>query len=193
MPEHTGRSFICAVAAVDLVEYSMKDVTDQLRLRDDFTAKLLEGIEQVPPDKRIIVDTGGGAVVSFLEEPEDALFMVLHLHQAMQRAYTGEGLGGTMRSCINLGPVVLSRDLNGRPLTVGDGVNAARQIVRAADPGEVLVSRSYCDLISRLFFEHAELFQCAGSRTDEESRAHEVYAIRDCESALRFVKQRLRG
>ena len=135
MPEHTRRSFTCAVAVVDLVGYSTQPVSEQLRLRDDFTASLLEGIGRVPPDKRIIVDTGGGAMVSFLDDPEDALFMVLHLHQAMQRAYTGEGFAGTMRSCINLGPVVLSEDLNGRPLTVGDGVHAAREIMRCADPG----------------------------------------------------------
>ena len=193
MPKHTRRLFICAVASVDLVEYAMKNVSEQLRLRDDFAAKLLEGIQHVPPEKRIIVDTGGGALVSFLDDPEDALYMVLHLHEAMLSAYTGEGLQGAMRSCINLGPVVLSEDLNGRPLTVGDGVNAARQIMRCADPGEVLVSRPYYELIARLSPDHAALFGDAGLRTDEESREHEVYVVRDCESALQFVTRRMRG
>ena len=184
---------MCTVGAVDLVEYSMKNLSDQLRLRDDFAARLFEGIQSVPTDKRIIVDTGGGATVSFLDDPEDGLFMVLHLHETVERAYAGQGLGGTLRSGINLGPVVLSEDLNAGPLTIGDGFNVARQIMRVADPGEVLVSRSYYDFVSSFSHEHADLFQYAGWRTDEGSRAHEVYVVRDCESALEFVKRRLRG
>lgn len=64
MLEHTRRSFSCAVAAVDLVGYSTLNVSEQLRLRDVFTASLLEAIDHVPPNQRIIVDTGGGAMVS---------------------------------------------------------------------------------------------------------------------------------
>ena len=193
MPEETRRTFICAVAAVDMVEYTKTTIGEQLRLRDDFIGALLEAIEHVPEDRRIIVDTGGGALVSFLDDPEDALFMVLHLHQALPGAYSGQGFGGTMRSCINLGPVVLSRDVNGRPLTLGDGVNIARRLMRCADPGEIIVSRSCYDLLATVSADHAALFRDAGSRSDEDARVHEVYVVRDCERALEVVQRRVRG
>ena len=193
MLEHTRRSFNCAVAAVDLVGYSTLNVSEQLRLRDVFTASLLEAIDHVPPNQRIIVDTGGGAMVSFLDDPQDALLMVVFLHEALQSAYTGEGFEGALRAYINLGPVVLSEDVNGRPIVIGEGVNVARLIMRCADPGEVAVSRSYYDLIAQLSPEHAALFQHAGLRTDEGARAYEVYVVCDCEGALRFLQQRMRG
>lgn len=193
MLEHTRRSFTCAIAAVDLVGYSTLDVSEQLRLRDIFTASLLEAIDHVPSNQRIIVDTGGGAMVSFLDDPEDALVMVVFLHNALQSAYTGEGFEGALRACINLGPVVLSEDVNGRPIVIGEGVNAARLIMRCADPGEVTASRSYYDLIAQLSPDHAALFQDAGLRTDEGSGTHEVYVVCDCEGALQFLERRMRG
>ena len=193
MPEYARRPFVCAVAAVDLVGYSTLKVSEQLRLRDVFTASLLEAIDHVPPNQRVIVDTGGGAIVSFLDDPQDALFMVVFLHEALQCAYTGEGFEGALRACINLGPVVLSEDVNGRPIVIGEGVDAARLIMRCADPGEVAVSRSYYDLFAQLSPDHAALFQNAGLRTDEASSAYEVYVVCDCEGALQFLQQRMRG
>src|ERR1700751_384469 len=110
MAGDTKHTFLCAVAAVALVGYAKQDVSGQVRLRGAFTTRLLEAIAHMPADTRIIVDTGGGAVVSFLDDPEDALFAVLQLHAAIQPAYADEYYGKTMRACINLGPVLLSRD-----------------------------------------------------------------------------------
>jgi len=46
-----------------------------------------------------------------------------------------------------------------------------------AEPGQILVSRSYCDAVSRLSPQYAGLFNFMGSRTDKHVREHEVYAI----------------
>jgi class 3 adenylate cyclase len=193
MLESARRPFVCAVAAVDLVGYSTLNVSEQLRLRDVFAASLLEAIDHVPPNQRVIVDTGGGAIVSFLDDPQDALVMVVFLHEALQRAYTGEGFEGALRACINLGPIVLSEDVNGRRIVIGEGVDAARLMMRCTDPGEVTVSRSYYDLIAQLSSDHAALFQHGCLRTDEGSSACEVYVVCDCEGALEFLQQWMRG
>jgi hypothetical protein len=54
----------------------------------------------------IILDTGDGAAITFLGDPEDALFASISMRDAA--AVLG------VRAGVNLGPVRLVKDLNGR-------------------------------------------------------------------------------
>jgi hypothetical protein len=60
---------------------------------------------------------------------------------------------------------------------VGDGINVAQRVMGFADPGQILVSRTYYDAVSRLSPEYAGMFHYQGSRTDKHVREHEIYAI----------------
>jgi hypothetical protein len=82
-----------------------------------------------------------------------------------------------VRMGINLGPVRLVKDINGQPNIVGDGINVAQRVMGFAEPGQILVSRSYYEAASRLSQEYAGMFHFEGSRTDKHVREHEVYAI----------------
>jgi hypothetical protein len=46
-----------------------------------------------------------------------------------------------------------------------------------ARPGQLLVSRSFYEVVSCLSRDYASLFRHEGSRTDKHVRAHEVYAV----------------
>jgi hypothetical protein len=82
-----------------------------------------------------------------------------------------------VRMGINLGPVRLVKDINNQPNIVGDGINVAQRVMDFADVGQLLVSRSYYDAVSRISQEYAGMFHYQGSRTDKHVREHEVYAI----------------
>ena len=83
MPEHTNRTFICSVLFLDIVEYSQRSVAEQIALKERFNAVLTEAIAGVPTDDRIILDTGDGAAVSFLGDPEDTLFAGMSLRDSV--------------------------------------------------------------------------------------------------------------
>src|SRR6266571_1609847 len=83
MPDYTNRTFICSVLFLDIVEYSARSVAEQIRLKERFNAVLMEAITGVATDDRIILDTGDGAAVSFLGDPEDALFAGMSLRDAV--------------------------------------------------------------------------------------------------------------
>src|SRR5256885_14584568 len=72
--ESSGRTLVCSVLFLDIVEYSKKPVSDQLQLKQEFNRVLTRALEQVPARDRIILDTGDGAAVTFMGDPEDALF-----------------------------------------------------------------------------------------------------------------------
>ena len=193
MLDQANRTFICSVVFIDLVGYSKKPVTEQIRLKTSLTSNLSEAIKDIPVNDRIILDTGDGAAISFLGDPEDALFVTLSLREKM----ISEGMATTVaetsgedsvRMGINLGPVKLVKDINGHPNIIGDGINVAQRIMSFARPGQIVVSRSYYDVVSNLASEYAKLFHYEGSRTDKHVREHEIYVVGHHEGALQKAK-----
>jgi class 3 adenylate cyclase len=194
--DQTSRNVICSVVFVDLVEYSKKSVAEQLDLKDRFTALLAEALTDISINDRIVLDTGDGAAMSFLGDPEDALFVGMSLRDALKgTAGALESEGGEeapIRIGINLGPVRLVRDINGHPNIVGDGINVAQRIMSFAQPGQILASRSYYDVVSCLSDEYAKLFSYEGSRTDKHVREHDVYVVGESEKALKQARSGLK-
>ena len=194
-----NRTFIGSVVFVDIVAYTKTSVSQQLVLKDRFTSLLADSLKDIAPDQRIILDTGDGAAMSFLGDPEDALFVSMHMRDFLQRTYADLGLPEnaaqedidigpqgalSVRIGINLGPVKLLRDINGHPNIVGDGINVAQRIMSFARPGQIVVSRSYFDVVSVISDEYAKLFKYEGSRTDKHVREHEIYVVGESVAAF---------
>jgi len=185
MPAMSNRTFICSVLFLDIVEYTKQPVAEQIRLKERFNALLSEALAAFAPADRIILDTGDGAAISFLGDPEAALFAGLSLREALDEPQSGDAPPLRMRIGINLGPVKLIKDLNGQPNIIGDGINVAQRVMSFAQPGQILVSRSYYEVVSCLSEEYGRLFRYEGSRTDKHVREHEVYTVGAAGPALR--------
>lgn len=177
MEERGNKTIMCSVLFLDIVEYSKRSVAGQISLKDRFNGYLSAAISSVPITDRIILDTGDGAAINFLGDVEDALKAALSLRESMLNEDASIDPPLLVRAGINLGPVRLVRDINGQPNIVGDGINVAQRVMGFADVGQILVSRSYYDAVSRLSPQYAEIFHYQGSRTDKHVREHEVYAI----------------
>jgi class 3 adenylate cyclase len=176
--ESSGRTLVCSVLFLDIVEYSKKPVAEQLQLKQAFNAALGRALEEVAPRDRIILDTGDGAAVTFLGDPEDALFGSISMRDAAQ------ALG--VRMGVNLGPVRLVKDLNGQVNIIGDGINVAQRVMSFSNPGQLLVSRSFYEVVSCLSRDYASLFRHEGARTDKHVRDHEVYSVGGTPSTRRL-------
>ena len=177
MEERSNKTIICSVLFLDIVEYSKKSVAGQISLKDRFNSYLSDAIRDVPVSDRIILDTGDGAAVNFLGDVESALTAALRLRDSLLGEDPDADPKLLVRIGINLGPVRLVRDINGQPNIVGDGINVAQRVMAFAEAGQILVSRSYYDAVSRLSPEYTGMFHYQGSRTDKHVREHEVYAI----------------
>ncbi|MDP2693616.1 MAG: adenylate/guanylate cyclase domain-containing protein [Gallionella sp.] len=177
MEERDNKTIMCSVLFLDIVEYSKRSVTGQISLKDRFNSYLSTAISSVPITDRIILDTGDGAAINFLGDVEDALKTALSLRESMLNEDASIDPPLLVRAGINLGPVRLVRDINGQPNIVGDGINVAQRVMGFADVGQILVSRSYYDAVSRLSSQYTGMFHFQGSRTDKHVREHEVYAI----------------
>ena len=167
--ESSSRTLVCSVLFLDIIEYSRKPVAEQLQLKQAFNRSLATALEQVPQRDRIILDTGDGAAVTFMGDPEDALFAALTVRNMASEV--------PVRLGVNLGPVRLVKDLNGQMNIIGDGINVAQRVMSFARPGQLLVSRSFYEVVSCLSRDYLNLFRHEGSRTDKHVREHEVYSV----------------
>jgi len=167
--ESSSRTLVCSVLFLDIVEYSKKPVADQLHLKQAFNQVLARALDSVPARDRIILDTGDGAAVTFMGDPEDALFAAMGVRDAAGAV--------PIRLGVNLGPVRLVKDLNGQMNIIGDGINVAQRIMSFSRPSQLLVSRSFYEVVSCLSRDYLKLFRHEGSRTDKHVRDHEVYSV----------------
>jgi len=181
MADQGTRTLVCSVLFIDIVGYSKKGVGDQVKLKRSFNDILTGALEQVSPRDRVVVDTGDGAAVTFLGDPEGALFVGLAVLDKVGEI--------PVRLGINLGPVSLINDINGRDNVVGDGINAAERVMSFAGQGQLLVSRTFFEVMSLLSADYAALFKQERSRLDKHNRAHDLFAVTDAVRVGRRVQE----
>jgi class 3 adenylate cyclase len=165
---------ICTVVFADIVQYTEESVSRQVEMKAAFGEILATALEHTPAADRIVLDTGDGAALCFLGDPEDALFTANSLRAGVVES-PEHGL--RLRLGINLGPVRVVSDINGHSNVIGDGINVAQRVMGFAEPNQILVSRSYYEVVSRLAPDYAQLFQYVGSHRDKHVREHEVYEV----------------
>jgi class 3 adenylate cyclase len=179
--EAANRTLVCSVLFIDIVGYSKKGVTEQVRIKQAFNSVLGNALEQVPPRERVVVDTGDGAAVTFLGDPEGALFVALAVLDAVGEL--------PVRMGINLGPVSLMKDINGSDNVIGDGINVAERVMSFAAQDQLLVSRSFFEVVSLLAPDYAAMFRHEPTRTDKHERAHDLYSVTDAVRVGRRVQE----
>ena len=175
MAEAAARTLVTSVLFLDIVGYSKKSVADQMSVKQRFNDSLAKALMPIAQADRVILDTGDGAAVTFLGNPDDALFSGIILQHSTDLP---------VRMGINLGPVRIVRDLNGQTNVLGDGINVGQRVMSFADPGQLLVSRSFYEVVSRLSDVYDNLFSHVGERKDKHVRAHEVYSVNLATEAL---------
>lgn len=165
-----GRTLVSSVLFLDIVGYSTMGVGRQIQLKQAFNTALLAALGSVDVEERVVVDTGDGAAITILGDPERALFVAIAIF---------DNIGDIrVRGGVNLGPISLNTDINGQRNVIGDGINVAQRIMDFAKEGELLVSRSFHETVALMSPDYASIFSHEGSRTDKHGRAHEVYAVR---------------
>ena len=169
MTEESGRTLVCSVLFIDIIAYSKKAVSEQFEIKRRFNSMLAGALEVLKRRDRVVVDTGDGAAIVFLGDPEDALVVGVGMR--------GRARELPMRLGINLGPVKLISDLNDQVNVIGDGINVAQRVMSFAEPGQLLVSANYHDVVSRLSEHYTGLFTREGRRQDKHVREHEVWSV----------------
>ncbi|APW43573.1 protein kinase domain-containing protein [Rhodoferax saidenbachensis] len=174
--EALRKNVMGTIMFLDLVAYSTHSVDQQVVIKTLFNEMITKAIGGVNESSRIMLDTGDGAAICFLGDPEEALQSALLLRDLLLQKY-GQKL--SMRVGLHMGPVRMLMDINNRVNVVGDGINVAQRIMDFSSANQITVSRAYYDVISRISDGAEAMFEYLGPRLDKHKRSHEVYSLVD--------------
>lgn len=178
MTDRLNKTSICSIIFLDIIDYSKKSVSEQFDDKALFNELINEAIKSVAQTDRIILDTGDGAAITLMGAPEEALFIALIIRDGILDHNKNTEQSLLVRIGINLGSVRVVNDINDRPNIIGDGINVAQRIMSFAGENQILVSRSYYEVTSRLTKEMTGMFTYSGIKQDKHIREHEVYLIK---------------
>ncbi|MES1978146.1 MAG: protein kinase [Pseudomonadota bacterium] len=174
------RNVLGTIMFMGLVSYSKYSTDQQVDSKSRFNELLGKALKGVAEPSRIVIDTGDGAAVCFLGDPEEALQSALLLRGLLMQKY-GKAL--SVRMGLHLGPMRMVFDINKRVNVIGDGINVAQRIMDFARPNQIMASRAYYDVVSRITDTAAGLFSPMGPHIDKHMRSHDIYAVLDPQTA----------
>jgi hypothetical protein len=182
-PRPTIRTIVASFVFTDLVGFSKGSAADQYAAKARLSSALRRNLSALRESDYWIKDTGDGALIAFVSNPEHALYMALALaHEYPAGAESGPS--SSLRTGLHLGTVKESIDVEARRNFIGDGINAAKRIMDFAQPGQIAASRSFFEAIGNLDAAYAALFQHLGAPDDKHGRAHELYALAASDAVL---------
>jgi hypothetical protein len=186
----TIRTLVASFLFTDLVGYSKGTVAQQYAAKANLSAVLRRNLAVLHDADYKIKDTGDGALIAFVSNPEHALYMALAIAEDFGRAAGEAGIASdSLRTGLHLGSVKESTDMEARPNFVGDGINAAKRIMDFAAPGQITASRAFFDAVACLDSAYGGLFTHVGAPDDKHGRTHDLYRI--APSAIVLEKLRL--
>jgi len=188
-PRATIRTIVASFLFTDLVGFSKGTAAEQYSAKAQLTALLRRDLAMLRESDYWIKDTGDGALIAFVSNPEHALYVALALGHDYGGATGGDGAAShSLRTGLHLGTVKESTDLEGRRNFVGDGINAAKRIMDFAVPGQITASRSFFEAIANLDTAYGKLFEHLGAPDDKHGRTHELYAVSRSDTVLEKLK-----
>jgi hypothetical protein len=160
---------MASVVVMRIAEFIRKPVTEQARLKEQLDALVTFAIRPLPAGARVVLDAPEGVAIVVLGGPGVALDL------AKRAQFVAEGL--RLSIGVNHGPVMSALDSLRGPGLVGDGLTAAVTLSNAAKPGRFVASRAFREALKASEPRRVEELGAAGTYTDAQLRAHELFAL----------------
>ena len=174
-----SRTTSATVVFFDVIGYTKQPVNNQIEIKKQFNRLVSDCLKKLGKSERIILDTGDGAAIGFMQHPEEGVKVALQFRNAVIANQHNDFPELKVRIGIHLGPISVVKDMNGLSNMVGDGINDAERVMSFAGADQIYISRPYYDFISRLSSEYAGLFHYQGALPDKHGREHPVYKLVD--------------
>ncbi|MDT8403366.1 adenylate/guanylate cyclase domain-containing protein [Sulfuriflexus sp.] len=184
----SNRTWLSSVLFLDIVGYSRHSIENQIRVKDHFNSVITNSIDCLSDEDSVKLDTGDGIAICYLGDPEDILYLAIGLRNAFMRSAENCEMAYSVRSGINLGPVKIVEDINGQRNMIGDAINVAQRIMAFAQPDQLLVSRSYFDVVNAISENYEDMFNYIGMHEDKHVRKHAVYEVLNDANALKLIE-----
>ena len=165
-------NLVCSILFMDIVAYSKASVNEQYQLKLNFNQLIAGKLAHIPESSRITLDSGDGAVICFMGDPEEVLYAARDIQCSL-----AEQSRLHVRMGLHIGPIRIINDLNGHKNVIGDGINVGQRVMSFAESNCIVVSRAFYDIVACLTDGGEREFRYLGERRDKHDRAHQLYAV----------------
>jgi len=134
--------------------------------------------KSTPPSKKLILPTGDGAAICFLEGPELPLQLAIQLHQQIRKYNRGRLSSESLyiRIGIHSDPVFIVKDPNGNKNIWGQGIILARRVMDLGNKGHILISARVASMLVPLSSKYNHYLHALGSHTFKHNVKMKVYS-----------------
>ena len=170
-----NRTWLVSVLFLDIVGYSKVPVDEQVSIKLNFTDIVANSLDSLNKQDCIRLDTGNGCAICYLGDPEKLFQIGINLKCIFFEKHVTKTDYYQVRLGLNLGPVKVVEGVNDDRNCLGAGINDAQRVMDFADSNQLLVSKTYFDVINNMSASYASQLINLGTRADKHNKAHEVY------------------
>lgn len=114
------------------------DIVDYSKLKSDQQVKVITTLNRIvkdclPKERRLMLPTGDGMAIAFLENPESPLLIARKISPKAKEAKI------PLRMGMHTGPVYLVEDINKQLNLAGGGINLAQRVMSCGNTGHMLI------------------------------------------------------
>ena len=172
------KTAICSIVVLDVIDFLKKSSAEQSEIKKQIEHQINLAVIDIPAQDRTVIHTEQGVIVACSGSSEDSLEDALLISLTIR----DEILKNNMQSLkplylqlgINLGWVRVSTNEEGVLEIVGEGLDEAKRIMSFANPNQILVSRMYYEMASKLTQDVANMFE----QYDMHAHEQDIYAVR---------------
>ena len=178
MNDISNKASICAIVHLEIIDFSKKTVSEQAEIKNQLNNLINHAVIDIAHNNRAILNVADGTVIACIGPLEDALEDALLISLTIRdEILENNSLSSTplyVRFGINLGSAQVSSDVNGKPSIVGESIDEAQRIMSFAKPNQILVSRPYYEMTSKLSQEISQMFEYHDMHANEQ----DIYSVR---------------
>ena len=178
MNDISNKASICAIVHLEIIDFSKKTDSEQAEIKNQLNYLVNRAVIDIAHNNRAILNVADGTVIACIgpleDALEDALLISLTIRDEILENNSLSSAPLYVRFGINLGSAQVSSDVNGKPSIVGESIDEAQRIMSFAKPNQILVSRPYYEMTSKLSQEVSQMFEYHDMHANEQ----DIYSVR---------------
>ncbi|MFT7674756.1 MAG: class 3 adenylate cyclase [Gammaproteobacteria bacterium] len=172
-----NRTWLASVLFLDIVGYTKEAVDQQMSIKQNFTAIVVPALQMLNRDECLQLDTGDGCAICYLGDPEKLYSIALTLQRTFSAIDVNSAAAYQVRLGLNLGPIKITNGISGDRNCVGAGINDAQRVMDFARENQLLISKSFYEMVCSMSSSYSEQLDEAGTRLDKHEKVHVVYEL----------------
>ncbi|MBC8210446.1 MAG: hypothetical protein H8E21_05210 [Gammaproteobacteria bacterium] len=171
------RTWLVSVLFLDIFKFSTIPVDQQLKVKRHFQGLVSIQIASLDDGDTIRLDTGDGMAICYLGDPERLYPIARNLRDAFISQADSPDCSYKVRLGLNLGPVKIVEDLNHKRNSLGSGITDAERVMSFAAENQLLVSKSYFEMVNKLSQDYSRELQHLRLRANKHHQQHDIYEL----------------